>query len=32
VMGYLFAAPGWQPDGEGETTRALQARLRAQEA
>jgi len=27
VFGYLFAAPGWAPDGKSETTRMLQARL-----
>ena len=31
VVGYLFAAPGWQPNGAGETTRVLQAKLAAQE-
>ncbi|WP_421864302.1 sterol desaturase family protein [Parvibaculum sp.] len=28
AMGYLFAAPGWAPDGKGETTRALQAEMK----
>ncbi len=27
VLGYLFAPPGWRPDGEGETTEALRRRF-----
>jgi sterol desaturase/sphingolipid hydroxylase (fatty acid hydroxylase superfamily) len=27
VLGYLFMPPGWQPDGAGETTEALRARV-----
>lgn len=32
TMGYLFAAPGWAPDGKGETTRALQAEMKRHQA
>jgi len=28
AAGYLFAAPGWQPDGRGQTTAVLRAALR----
>lgn len=31
AMGYLFAAPGWAPDGKGETTRALQAEMKREQ-
>jgi sterol desaturase/sphingolipid hydroxylase (fatty acid hydroxylase superfamily) len=27
VLGYLFMPPGWRPDGSGETTRELRARI-----
>jgi hypothetical protein len=27
AAGYLFAAPGWRPDGRGQTTAALRAAL-----
>jgi len=30
AMGYIFAPPGWAPDGNSETTRVLQARLKLQ--
>jgi hypothetical protein len=30
-MGYLLAAPGWAPDGKGETTRALQAQMKREQ-
>ncbi|MGD1932960.1 MAG: sterol desaturase family protein [Candidatus Phaeomarinobacter sp.] len=29
ALGYLFQPPGWSPDGNGETTRAVQAKARA---
>lgn len=29
VAGYLFAAPGWRPDGSGRTTAVVRAELRA---
>lgn len=32
AAGYLFQPPGWSPDGSGETTRAMQARMRAADA
>ena len=32
VAGYLFAPPGWSPDGPGETTEALRARAAVQAA
>lgn len=31
AMGYLFAAPGWAPDGNGDTTRALQAEMKREQ-
>lgn len=30
VLGYLFMAPGWAPDGKSETTRVMQAQLKQQ--
>ena len=32
ALGHLVHAPGWSPHGDGETTRALQARARAEGA
>jgi len=32
VAGYLFAPPGWAPEGEGETTEAMRARHARQQA
>jgi hypothetical protein len=32
VWNYLFAPPGWRPDGQGSTTAELQAQARAAHA
>ncbi|MGX1198962.1 sterol desaturase family protein [Parvibaculum sp. MBR-TMA-1.3b-4.2] len=32
VGGYLFQPPGWSPEGDGETTRVMQARYREEQA